>query len=44
MRAISSNTVQVHLSNIFGKLGVDDRTEAAAYAIRQGWINLSAEE
>jgi DNA-binding NarL/FixJ family response regulator len=42
--SISPNTVQVHLSNIFSKLGVNDRTEAAAYAIRQGWINLSADE
>jgi DNA-binding NarL/FixJ family response regulator len=37
---ITTNTVQVHLRNIFGKLGVSDRTEAVAYAIRQGWINL----
>ena len=37
---ISTNTVQVHLRNIFGKLGVGDRTEAVAYAIRQGWIAL----
>ena len=37
---ISTNTVQVHLRNIFGKLGVGDRTEAVAYAIRHGWIAL----
>ncbi len=37
---ISSGTVQVHLRNIYGKLGATDRTEAVAYAIRQGWINL----
>ncbi|MCS7060296.1 MAG: response regulator transcription factor [Anaerolineae bacterium] len=37
---ISTNTVQVHLRNIFAKLGVGDRTEAVAYAIRQGWIVL----
>jgi hypothetical protein len=35
---ISTYTVQVHLRNIFGKLGVDSRTEAAAYALSQGWI------
>lgn len=37
---IATNTVQVHLRNIFAKLGVGDRTEAVAYAIRQGWIGL----
>ncbi len=37
---ITTNTVQVHLRNIFGKLGVSDRTEAVAYAIRQHWISL----
>jgi DNA-binding NarL/FixJ family response regulator len=37
---ISPNTVQVHLSNIFGKLGVNTRTEAVLYAIRQGWVEV----
>ena len=39
--SISSNTVQVHLRNVYGKLGVNDRTEAVAHAIRQGWIDLN---
>jgi len=38
--AISAGTVQVHLRNIYGKLGVKDRTEAVTFALRQGWITL----
>jgi DNA-binding NarL/FixJ family response regulator len=37
---ISPYTVQVHLRNIFHKLGVSSRTEAAAYALNQGWISI----
>jgi NarL family two-component system response regulator LiaR len=37
---ITTNTVQVHLRNIFSKLGVNDRTEAVAHAIRMHWISL----
>jgi DNA-binding CsgD family transcriptional regulator len=33
---ISSNTVKVHLRNIFTKIGVASRTEAAVYAIHKG--------
>jgi DNA-binding NarL/FixJ family response regulator len=40
--AISPQTVQVHLRNIFAKLGVDSRSQAVAYAIRRGWITLEA--
>ncbi|HZH35187.1 MAG TPA: response regulator transcription factor, partial [Pyrinomonadaceae bacterium] len=35
---ITDNTVKTHLKNIFGKLGVDDRTSAAMTAIRRGII------
>ncbi|MHB9092301.1 MAG: LuxR C-terminal-related transcriptional regulator, partial [Chloroflexota bacterium] len=37
---ISTFTVQVHLRNIYAKLGVDNRTEAVTYALSQGWIKL----
>jgi two-component system, NarL family, response regulator LiaR len=37
---ISAQTVQVHLRNIFGKLGVNSRSEAVAHAIQHGWITL----
>lgn len=36
--AISHRTVQGHLANIYGKLGVNSRTEAVTEAVRRGWI------
>ena len=41
---ISSNTVQSHLRNIFGKIGVGDRMQAVSFAVRQGWVGLEDEE
>ncbi len=35
---ISPRTVQGHLANIYGKLGVASRTEAVTEALRRGWI------
>jgi len=35
---ISHRTVQGHLANIYGKLGVGSRTEAVTEALKQGWI------
>ncbi|MBN1179837.1 MAG: response regulator transcription factor [Anaerolineae bacterium] len=37
---ITVRTVQVHMSNIFGKMGVGSRTEAVLTALRRGWITL----
>jgi DNA-binding CsgD family transcriptional regulator len=42
--SISHNTVKVHLSNIFKKLGVSSRTEAITVAIQKGLIIVSADE
>lgn len=36
--SISDRTVQGHLANIYGKLGVGSRTEAVTEALKQGWI------
>ena len=36
--SISPRTVNFHLDNLFTKLGVRSRTEAAIYALRQGWV------
>ncbi len=37
---ISVRTVQVHLSNVFGKMGVGSRTEAVLFALKKGWLAL----
>ena len=38
---ISVNTVKIHLRNIFEKLNVQSRTEAALYAVREGWVAVA---
>ena len=39
---ISDRTVQGHLANIYGKLGVTTRTEAVTKALKFGWLVLDA--
>jgi DNA-binding NarL/FixJ family response regulator len=38
--SISEQTVKNHMSAILRKLAVDDRTQAAMYAVRHGWIRV----
>jgi DNA-binding NarL/FixJ family response regulator len=42
--AISIQTVQVHLRNIFSKLQVSSRSEAVALGIQYGWITLESRD
>jgi DNA-binding NarL/FixJ family response regulator len=37
---ISHQTVKNHMTSILRKLAVNDRTQAAVYALRKGWIRL----
>ena len=37
---ISHQTVKNHVTAILRKLGVEDRTQAAIYALRRGWVRL----
>lgn len=37
---ISENTVKTHNQNIFGKIGVNDRTSAATAAIKRGLVRV----
>jgi DNA-binding CsgD family transcriptional regulator len=36
--SLSARTVNFHLDNVYSKLGVSSRTEAAVVALRQGWV------
>lgn len=40
---ISEKTAKNHLTHIFEKLGVTDRTQAALYAVRAGLVSLKAD-
>ncbi len=37
---VSENTVKTHVQNIFGKIGVSDRTSAATLAIKRGLVRV----
>ena len=37
---ISIHTIKAHLHNIYGKLSVQDRTQAVVKAIKNSWINI----
>ena len=38
---ISEKTVKNHVSNIFKKINVCDRTQAAVFAIRENIVNIN---
>jgi DNA-binding NarL/FixJ family response regulator len=37
---VTENTVKTHIQNIFGKIGVSDRTSAATTAIKRGLVRV----
>jgi two-component system, NarL family, response regulator LiaR len=39
---VSRMTINVHVSSILAKLNLTNRTQAALYALRQGWVTLKA--
>ena len=39
---ISQQTVKNHMTAVLRKLRVDDRTQAAVYALRHGWVRLDS--
>jgi NarL family two-component system response regulator LiaR len=36
---IGIKTVKTHVSHILAKLGVEDRTQAALLAVKNGWVD-----
>ncbi len=44
MLGISHQTVKNHVTSILRKLSVEDRTQAAVYALRHGWVRLHEQD
>ena len=42
--ALSRSTVRNHITTIFSKLGVHDRTQAVVIALQQGWISYPEQQ
>jgi NarL family two-component system response regulator LiaR len=40
---ISERTVRTHISNLLGKLGLENRTQAALFALREGLVKASSD-
>ncbi len=38
---VSNQTIKNHVTAVLRKLGVEDRTQAAVYALKKGWVQLS---
>lgn len=41
---ISHQTVKNHITSILRKMGTEDRTQAAVYAIKRGWVKITDSE
>lgn len=41
---ISQQTVKNHMTSILRKLNVEDRTQAAVYALRHGWVRIDNDD
>lgn len=41
---ISPHTVKNHVSRIYQKIGMDDRTKVALWAVRRGLVSLDADD
>jgi DNA-binding NarL/FixJ family response regulator len=41
---LSERTIQFHMNSVFNKTGTSSRTEAATYAIRQGWLTTARKD
>ena len=41
---ISPHTVKNHVSRIYQKIGMDERTKVALWAMRRGLVSLDADE